>query len=108
MLDKDGGLVHPLRPPSRIPSNPVSPHSLRARPHRHSSGERVFADAELRLWSAAFARHSGEWAVVFACITDARQPIRALALSDEHRLADVTEAMLREWLLSAPRIGPLT
>lgn len=68
----------------------------------------MFADAEARLWSAAFAPLGGEWAVVFSCITDARQPIRALALSDDARLTEVTEAILREWLLNAPRLGPLT
>ena len=46
--------------------------------------------------------------VVFACVTDARQPICALALGDEALPTELTEATLREWLVRAPRIGPLT
>lgn len=46
--------------------------------------------------------------MVFACITDARQPIRVMALSDDGRGTDLTEPVLREWLASAPRLGPLT
>ena len=68
----------------------------------------MFADESGRLWSSAFARHAGEWAVVFACITDARQPIRALSLSGDERPSDVSEATLRAWLAEAPRLGPLT
>ena len=69
----------------------------------------MFADALARLWSAAFTQHGAEeWAVVFACITDARQPIRVLALSEEGHPAELTEAILREWLMHAPRLEPLT
>ena len=67
----------------------------------------MFSDESARLWSAEFTRHAMEWAVVFSCITDARQPIRALALGDDGRPADLTEAILRDWLSRAPRIGPL-
>jgi hypothetical protein len=67
----------------------------------------VFADESARLWSAAFTRHDGEWAVVFACISEARQPIRALALGDEGLPAELTETILRAWLHKAPRMGPL-
>jgi hypothetical protein len=85
----------------------VSFDSTRSRPRRRSTGERVFADEIERLWSAALTRSSGGWAVVFACITDARQPVRALALPDDDGRAEFTEAILRTWLARAPRIGAL-
>lgn len=85
----------------------MPPFSLRVRPRRGSAGERVFADESARLWSAAFARHGAEWAVIFACITDARQPVRVLAIGEDARPAELTEAILREWLVRAPRMGPL-
>ena len=68
----------------------------------------MFADDVGQLWSAAFTERAAEWAVVFACVTDARQPIRALALGKEDRPAALTEEVLRGWLVRAPRLGPLT
>jgi hypothetical protein len=67
----------------------------------------VFADELTRLWSAAFNQHGAGWAVVFACITDARQPIRVLAISEEEHPAELTETILRGWLTNAPRLEPL-
>ena len=52
-------------------------------------------------------QHGQEWAVVFACITDARQPVRVLALGDDAREAEFTEELLRGGLANAPRLGPL-
>jgi hypothetical protein len=86
----------------------VLSYSLRQRPRRTSIEDHVFADDLSRLWNAAVSRHGREWAVVFECITDARQPIRVLAVSDDARGADQTEEMLREWLANAPRLGPLS
>ena len=86
----------------------MTPNSLRARPRRPSAAVQVFDDESARLWSAAFLRCEGEWAVVFACITDARQPVRAFALGADGRSAEPTEAILRDWLTKAPRLGPLT
>jgi hypothetical protein len=83
-------------------------YSLRQRPRRHFAEDHVFADDVSRLWNAAMSRHGREWAVVFACITDARQPIRVLAVSDDARGGEHTEEMLREWLANAPRLGPLS
>jgi hypothetical protein len=86
----------------------VQSYSLRYRSRRHSAEDHVFGDDERRLWNAAVSWHGTEWAVVFACITDARQPIRVLAVSDDARGADLTEELLRRWLASAPRLGPLS
>jgi hypothetical protein len=74
----------------------------------------VFSDAAGKLWSAAVtpSRDSGRTsgAVVFACITDAREPIRARALADDDddRVGDLDDATLCAWLREAPRIGRLT
>lgn len=77
--------------------------SARSSTYRPSGGERVFADARGRLWSAA---HSGD-AVIFTCISDGRQSGRAIAV-DLARLDDsVGDDALRAWLDAAPRIGTL-
>ena len=114
--------------PSPLPHRP---------PHRPSGGERVFADDVGRLWSAALhavppqggptgrdaTRHdsptppraaasgtAGESAVlVFACISDARQPLRAIAVdAGAVRVADAADEALRGWLREAPAMGLLT
>ena len=74
---------------------------------RRSGGERVFADDSGLLWSASHAPGSPESAVVFSCISDSRQPVRALAVDDATSLRDVDDATLRKWLREAPRIGRL-
>ena len=53
---------------------------------------------------------SGERAValVFACLTDARQPTRAIAVDPAARLADAADEMLRGWLRDAPAVGRLS
>jgi hypothetical protein len=84
-------------------------HPTARRPHRRpSGGERVFADETGRLWSAAHERDADESAVVFTCISDARQTIRAIAVDGDFRIADVSDEQLRAWLWEAPRIGRLT
>jgi hypothetical protein len=70
---------------------------------RPSGGERVFGDDAGRLWSAALA---GE-AVVFTCISDGRQPGRALAVELDALTVSVADETLRAWLDAAPRIGRL-
>ena len=71
---------------------------------RPSSGARVIADDQGRLWTAM---PDGD-AIVFACISDRRQPSRAIGAD----LASLDEAVgddtLRAWLTAAPRIGTLT
>jgi hypothetical protein len=71
--------------------------------YRPSGGERVFADDQGRLWSAA---HLGD-AVVFACITDNRQSGRAIAAELNAIDDSVGDEILRAWLDAAPRIGTL-
>lgn len=65
---------------------------------------RVFADESGRLWSAA--RTAG--AVVFTCISDARQRSRALAIEDARWEEDAGDEALRAWLGAAPKIGSLS
>lgn len=87
----------------------VRPSPARRSPRRPSGGERVFADDDGLLWSATRAAAAGpEGAVVFSCITDSRQPVRAVAVEATIRVAEVPDDMLRSWLRLAPRIGRLT
>lgn len=78
----------------------VTPRSVT---FRKSGGERVFSDAQGRLWSAA---NTGE-AIVFTCISDGRQSGRALAVDLASLAEDVGDETLRAWLEAAPRIGML-
>ena len=56
--------------------------STRNPPQRSSGGERVFTDDEGRLWSAALEeRDEPGGALVFRCISDGRQSVRALAVA---------------------------
>jgi hypothetical protein len=68
----------------------------------------VFADEAARLWSASLVRPDGEWALLFLCITDARQAPRAIGVADAGRLTGCPERLLREWLAKAPRMGSLS
>lgn len=73
-------------------------------------GERVFSDDMGSLWSASFSKgaSAGDGAVVFACISDPRNSVRAIAAEPDLIFADIPDDMLREWLKNAPRIGRLT
>ena len=85
------------------------PYPIARRPARRSSGgERVFSDDDGRLWSASHTRGADGGAIVFACISDSRQPVRAIAMEPGGRLGDATDEVLRAWLRDAPRIGRLT
>jgi hypothetical protein len=75
---------------------------------RPSGGERVFTDDEGRLWSAAIEdREAPAGALVFRCISDGRQSVRAMAVDPADLDAAVDDA-LRVWLHNAPRIGILS
>lgn len=82
--------------------------STRHPPRRPSGGERVFADDAGRLWSAAQSAGSPDGAVVFTCISDSRQSVRAIATDGSVPMIDVADETLRAWLRQAPRIGRLT
>lgn len=83
------------------------PHPYPRRSSRRpSGGERVFADDVGRLWSASYTRGSG--ALVFACISDSRQSVRAIEIEQNIRLAEADDNDLRRWLRDAPRIGRLS
>ena len=80
----------------------------RTPPHRHSGGERVFTDDEGRLWSAALEQRDDlDGALVFRCISDGRQPERALAV-DPVALLEAGDETLRAWLRAAPPVGTLS
>ncbi len=82
------------------------PQPKRHWPRRPPGGERVFADDNGRLWSASHA--DGEGVVIFTCIIDSRQSVRAIAAETGLAMADVSDETLRAWQRDAPRIGRLT
>jgi hypothetical protein len=95
--------------PHQVPRRPPRP------PRRPSGGERVFTDEAGRLWSAAPHRPGPNAgitatgaAVVFACISDARERMRAIAVDPAVRLAEAADDTLRVWLRDAPPMGRLT
>ena len=76
--------------------------------NRPSGGERVFADAKGRLWSAASLTEADSFTVIFTCISDGRQSGRAIMVEPAVEVGDVAEGTLCAWLEAAPRIGRLT
>lgn len=94
-------------------------HRMPARARPGAAGEgRVFADESGRLWNATLqlddveaggpsARGTSGHVVHFACISDSRQPARALAPEEGAILRDVADDVLRTWLSQAPRVGRL-
>jgi hypothetical protein len=75
-------------------------------PNRPSGGERLFSDTAGRLWSAAVSGNTPE-ALVFSCLSDARQPTRAIAAPARFRLTDTNDDELRRMLSEAPAVGRL-
>ena len=75
---------------------------------RPSGGERVFTDANGRLWSAISTADDKGVTVVFTCITEGRQSGRAIVIDLSQEVGDVGDETLRAWLEAAPRIGRLT
>ena len=82
--------------------------SIRKPPRRKSGGERVFADDSGLLWSASLAPGTSDGAVVFSCISDSRQSVRAIQIDSVLALAEADDEQLRTWLREAPKIGRLT
>ena len=94
-------------------------HRMPAKSRPGAAGEgRVFADDSGRLWNATLqlddipaggpsARGASGHVVHFACISDSRQPARALAPDEGAILRDVADEVLRTWLRQAPRVGRL-
>lgn len=79
--------------------------TVRNRPRRSSGSERLFSDARGRLWSAT--RSSAQDAILFSCLSDAREPTRALAPPPAFRLAEASDDELRRMLDEAPEVGRL-
>ena len=82
----------------------MSRSSSRRSIDQHVDDGRVFADDSGRLWSAVRTAS----AVVFTCISDARQSGRALAIEDTVREDETGDETLRAWLGAAPKIGSLS
>lgn len=80
----------------------------RLRLRRSSGSERIFEDGERRLWSAGHTETpAGSDAVVFTCLSDAREAVRAVALDVEVPLTEAGSGQLRMLLDIAPRLGKL-
>ena len=78
------------------------------RRRRSSGSERIFKDAARRLWSAGRSvTPTNIDAVVFTCISDAREAPRAVAIDPDFHLTDAESDALRQMLERAPRIGRL-
>ena len=78
------------------------------RPRRSSGSERIFEDETRRLWSAGHSTTpSGSGAVVFTCLSDAREAIRAVALDVEVPLTEAGSSQLQMLLGKAPRLEML-
>lgn len=82
----------------------MSRQSTRQSTKRPPADARVFSDENGRLWSVVRTAT----AVVFTCISDARQSGRALAI--DHALSEeqTGDETLRAWLGAAPKIGSLS
>jgi hypothetical protein len=78
--------------------------STRSSTNRPSGNERVFADHAGRLWSAADTVS----AVIFTCISDARQSGRALAVDPAVLEEEIGDETLRAGLRAAPKIATLS
>jgi hypothetical protein len=91
-------------------SNPYGMHGRSTQQSRRQSpgGARVFADDAGRLWNASHASGTVDAAVVFTCISDSRQTVRAIAVPFSFALTDTADELLRAWLREAPRMGLLT
>jgi hypothetical protein len=76
---------------------------------RQSSGsERIFEDDTRRLWFAGqAATPRGNEAVVFTCLSDAREAQRAVVLDVEVPLTAEGSDLFRVLLRRAPRLGRL-
>ena len=76
---------------------------------RQSSGtEHIFEDGTRRLWSAgrSLTPHGSD-AVVFTCLSDSREAMRAVRLDPSSPLLDTRPEQLRSLLEVAPRLGKL-
>ena len=71
---------------------------------------RVFGAADGALWGASLETGlSGEDAavLVFTCMSEARQGVRAITIEPPVELRDLTDDALRQWLAVAPRVKKL-
>jgi hypothetical protein len=75
---------------------------------QESGSERIFEDSLRRIWSAGHSNTpTGTEALVFTCLSDPRQAVRAVTLDAEVPLTDAGSDKLRMLLGLAPRLGRL-
>lgn len=75
---------------------------------REPGSERIFEDALRRIWSAGHTNTpTGTAALIFTCLSDPRQAVRAVRLDAEVPLTDAGSDKLRMLLDVAPRLGRL-
>jgi hypothetical protein len=80
----------------------------KGKPRRSSGSERIFEDGTRRLWSAGHSlTPHGSDAVVFTCISDSREAVRAMRLDAGMSLLEAGVERLRQLLEGAPRVGRL-
>jgi hypothetical protein len=92
----------------------MSPRSSGSRPspspQRPPGEERVFSAPDGQLWGASVRQGPNEGdaiVLVFTCMTEARQSVRAVTIDEGVRLRDLTDDALRAWLATAPTVGKL-
>jgi hypothetical protein len=79
-------------------------------PRRPAGEERVFAAPDGQLWGASMRPGPDDpnsVVLVFTCMNEARQAVRAVVVDSALRLRDVSDDSLREWLATAPTVGKL-
>jgi hypothetical protein len=72
--------------------------------HGPSGTGRVFADEGGRLWNATLTAVNDVDTIVFTCVSEARQPTRALSTAPHFDLAAASEGDLQRLLQAAPRV----
>jgi hypothetical protein len=78
------------------------------RPERGSKETgRIFADVGGRLWNASLTSVKGTDTIVFICVSEARQPTRALSVEGGFDLTAAAEVELQRLLEEAPRVRPI-
>jgi len=83
-------------------------HRGKSQLRRSSGSERIFEDGARRLWSAGHtSTPRGSDAIVFTCLSDSREAVRAVVLEGELPLTEAGAEQLKSLLAVAPRLGRL-
>jgi hypothetical protein len=68
---------------------------------------RIFRDAAGRRWRVTFSVLDGEGILEFVCLGESREPARVMSTASGFSFVGITDAALRDWLASAPKLGTL-